>query len=1049
MATVDLSRSATDYRKHFTGIRAQMGRVLTDDDINDNERIHGEDMRASRLDIIGPAGTPDDGFAIQNPVINGGNVDFDILPGTFYLGGNRLILESTEKFQTQSDWLNMSAADMLPAPVGPRFDLVVLECWQQAVSAVEDSELFEVSLGGPDGAARMRVMRRVRAFADVGSADCKTDFGNLVAGWSASGLGTLNSKAELIVDTKLQVGFVPGPPGDLCSPAVAGGYLGADNQAIRVQLVDSSSFTWGFDNAAPLYSVTVGTNALGQRRKITMQTEPKDQAHWPTAGQVIEILPWSAVLPNNEKTAELHGFLARVDTSYDPDIKEFFITTDVPAGFGEDWLSRLDAVDLQPEFFFMRVWNRGLDIASPLAIPFVTGTPVTLGNTGLTVNFTGNDHHPDDYWIIAARPESPNLVVPWLLEFGRGPNGVRRWYTTLAVIEWTPGAGGTVVDDCRQKFPPLTRLRGCCTYTVGDGLHSFGDFTSIQQAIDALPADGGEVCIRPGVYKENFVIDGLHDVSVHGCGSHTLLQDDGRMIAPVITIEDSQRIEISNLTVEPEAVIGIQLISTDPSNTQTRLDHISLHDLHILARDLSAIDCEAGNWISIERNDIEAVPLLTPLGIAPSPAGLAPLVFLMADNSLVERNTIIALGVRRSITAAGGLQIGGGSEHVSIRRNLIQGGNGNGITLGSISSIPAPAIDIGVNRVPGKRFIFGGFTIDPNGCLTPDPDPGGPNDPDNPQNPQSDGNLFDIRIIDNEIRDMGQSGISTVRFFKVGLITVHWLEVIMNRIFNCVRLELGDNPFDPALPLGFGGVSLMSVERFTLRGNFIEGNGISFIDPICGVYILLSRGFLAENNQIINNGRTVDTRKQPTAGPRGGIIVVLSALPLSDLYSATGAAQKFLAAAAISQPPLLLGFPSAKITDNVVISPLGRAIRLVSLGGWVSISENELASQGVEAGAGVAGAAVLVLSLGFTYEIAEFTSFSSMGVNQPKTSAAAIKLTAGGEILFTDNQVLLAPPIARGQFVFSSVELLSLDDVAFEDNQCEARMDSSLPGRLA
>src|SRR5262245_17081439 len=162
---IDLSRSATDFRKHFTSVRAQMGRVLTDDDHNDNERIHGEDERLSRVHIIGPAGTPDSGFEISNPSVANGKLNIDILPGTCDLGGYHLSLEQMEEFQTQSDWLTITAADMPDPPAGAdRYDLVYLECWQQPVSAVEDRELFEVALGGPDTSVRMRVMRRVRVF---------------------------------------------------------------------------------------------------------------------------------------------------------------------------------------------------------------------------------------------------------------------------------------------------------------------------------------------------------------------------------------------------------------------------------------------------------------------------------------------------------------------------------------------------------------------------------------------------------------------------------------------------------------------------------------------------------------------------------------------------------------------------------------------------------------------------------------------------------------------------------------------------------------------
>ena len=83
MATIDLSRSATDFRKHYKSVRAQQGRVFVDDDHNENERLHGEDDRRARVDIIGPAGTPDSGFLISNPRVTGGKVDFDIAAGTF------------------------------------------------------------------------------------------------------------------------------------------------------------------------------------------------------------------------------------------------------------------------------------------------------------------------------------------------------------------------------------------------------------------------------------------------------------------------------------------------------------------------------------------------------------------------------------------------------------------------------------------------------------------------------------------------------------------------------------------------------------------------------------------------------------------------------------------------------------------------------------------------------------------------------------------------------------------------------------------------------
>jgi len=64
----------------------------------------------------------------------------------------------------QRDWLQQPASsDPEPKMTGnlERYDLVYLEGWQQAVSDIEDSELLEAALGGPDTGVRIRNMRRV------------------------------------------------------------------------------------------------------------------------------------------------------------------------------------------------------------------------------------------------------------------------------------------------------------------------------------------------------------------------------------------------------------------------------------------------------------------------------------------------------------------------------------------------------------------------------------------------------------------------------------------------------------------------------------------------------------------------------------------------------------------------------------------------------------------------------------------------------------------------------------------------------------------------
>jgi Family of unknown function (DUF6519) len=1047
MATIDLTRSSTYFTKHYQSVRAQQGRVLSDDDHNDNERIHSEDMRRSRVDIIGSVGTPDDGFLIANPVVTGGFIDFDILPGTMYVGGNRLELETKETYQAQFDWLNMPASAMIapPAAGSTRFDFVALETWLQPASAIEDSECFETAFGGPDTAARMRVIQRVIVASDIPDEDCASGWAALSSTWSAEGL-TVSPENELIPDATLTVGFAPGSdPGDLCSPPVAGGYLGAFNQAIRVQIVDSSHFTWGFDNASPLYRVQVSMNALGQPKIVNMLSTPKDQPHWPVSGQTVEVLAWSAVLVNGEKLSEFSGFLTKVNASYDPDTNQFSMVDALPALFGTQWQGRPDAPQLGKNvFLYLRVWNRASDTLSPSAISFVPGTPATLGQTGLSVTFAGTGFATGDHWIIAARPDTPNQVVPWSLQSGRGPHGLRRYVAALGVIAWdATGAAvtGTVAHDCRDTFPPLTRLRSCCTYTVGDGVTTFGKFTSIQKAIDALPGSGGEICILPGTYKEHIVIRDLHDVVIHGCDEFTVIADDGKPGLPLITIFDSQRISIhrlSMLATVNQAILVATEISIPKGNPGPQKIH--MENIGFSVRDRSAIEIDAGQYMRIWQNDIQIQELLKPLDNG-SNIGKEPAIFSRADDVLIEQNLIICHFLRRLVSALGGIQIGGGSERVDIHRNKIVGGNGNGITLGSFSMVsPAGAAGGDGGAGSSSSGSDGGFQIvvDANGCIHIIPDPGNPGG-NNPQTPVSDGNLVDIRIVANDIDNMGTNGIACVRLSSAnfGLIVVVDCQIELNRIRGCMQLEPGPVATGPlGFTSAFGGVIFAGVEYLTLRDNWIEDNGTSFVVPNCGFFCQLGLGLVIEGNQIERNGPLGDSQGVPLVGARAGIYMSIILSPLNARTVDT------------KVTGFEAGFPAMRVANNVVVAPMGPA--LFALGaGEMLIEANNFCSHAADGslltGAiAFSGTTVVIANLGKAVEVAS-AKFDYTTVGSSLSSArGATTAFFPGPVSCNDNQILFEPLIqARGAW-FSSIFILSADDISLSDNQSQC-----LSARLA
>ncbi len=1061
MSTIDLSRSATDYRKHYKSVRAQQGRVFVDDDHNDNERIHTEEQRRDLVDIIGPTGVPGNGFAISNPGLTNGKLDFQIAAGALYLGGNRLQIENPgTTYQLQSDWLELfGSPDAVNPPAANRTDLVYVETWMQPVAAVEDSELFEVALGGPDTSTRMKQMQQIRLFTGIAGSDCQSGWAAFVANLAAQGRGTLNAEDELIPNTQLTVQFGGGGQSDLCSPPVAGGYLGAENQAIRVQIVDATHFTWGFDNAAPLYRVQLSADKNGNLTVITMMTEPKDQAHWPLAQQVVELLPWSAVLPNEEKTADLSGFMTRVATSFDPDTKEFTITDTVPATFGNAWQQRADAAALGTPFFYLRVWNRGSDTTSPPGIPFTSGVPVTLGNTGLQVVFSGSDRPFDDYWIIAARPDSPDLVVPWQLTSGKGPNGYRRYFAPLGVIQWTVPVGGvatgTVIDDCRVPFQPLTRIRSCCTFTVGDGKTSFGKFTSIQQAINSLPTSGGEICILPGTYTETISINGLHDVIIHGCDRQTVLTGDGTT-TPVFTIQDSQRITLQTFSIQTNTAQAVFMQSTAAGlQNGTGLITIHIYDLDIEVRDASAVYCQQAQYVRIADLNIWVNKLAAPLS-ASSPAGLSPAIFLQATQSEILQNSIRSYTFERLDAALGGIQIGGGSIDVTVRENLIEGGNGNGITLGSISYISqADTAILATNykavslRMLRKPISAAGITIDPNGCIHWGGG-GNPTGPDgNPLTPVSDGMLQDIRIVDNEITTMGGNGIATIDqpTGLQGTLLIAGLEITHNRItLNTVIDRTGNVVAGTILP-GRGGISLLLAEYVTILDNFIEGNGHDYTRSICGIWAAEANGILIERNQILENGPRTSLIQPLEPGPRGGIILELVHQPSPLAYLRTAAVED--------------GFPALRVHDNVVVSASGPALAAMVLG-VTSVQDNQFTCTGLDQPSTspytldiwrsvTGGATVFLLDIGKIAELSsasvDFASMALQAMPDPTTVDASViteSIFAGGDVMFNDNFVFLNVPESDKTVIGTSVTIISFSDVSFEDNQCDARTGAHL-----
>ena len=1044
MGTVDVSREITDFRKRYKGVRAQQGRLFTEDDFNEAMRLDAEGMRRTHLDVIGPVGTPDNGFlpvVPAGPLPVGSRVQFTISAGTLYLGGLRLEQAVAEPFHEQKDWLNFDPAlNQPPLPTtGTRTDLVWIEGWEQPVSAVEDSEKFEVALGSADTAMNVRAIQRVSVFPGVNTDDCPLAWAQATASPAWQALGTMAPDMEIATAAQLKVTFTaPTLPADLCSPAVAGGYLGAENQAIRVQMVTANTYTWGYDNASPLYRAQVAQVIKNGVlvTQVKLLTEPKDAVHWPLKGQVVEILPWSAALPNGETLAELSGHLARVTVTYNPDDQLLEINSPLPPGFGAEWKVRSDKADFfdgtpLDDYFFLRVWNRGDDIVSPPAIPIATGD---LGDTGLHVTFIGAPLRPRDYWIIAARPAAPDAVTPWLLEAANGapPAGMKRYRAPLALIRWTVAGGfvvGTVIHDCRSPFPPLTRLRGCCTVTVGDGTTSFGMYTSIQKALEALPQSGGTVCVLPGIYDESVLVANRANIVIHGCDARARVRAGLRngVAAPAFLVVDSHDIAIERLGIESGPRSAVEILRSQ--RVAVRQCVIQMRDLATLYQAIFA----RGADLVIERNLIDNMPGQTLGAFAPGGGALKG----PADGSSPPPPPVLAEATR------GGIQLGGGSERVRVVDNAIRGGIWNGITLGSVLVVGG-----GKDDEPDKPT-----TLDP--CFPCKPVDTTEQDDDPHVQIISAGDLYDIEIRGNTIEDMGANGISAVRFFDLAkkpiLVGVRGLHIECNRIRRCLRRAINPPPQAMQWMVAYGGIALARATDLRVCGNEIAGNGVDHLEPVCGVFAIMAEGVQLERNRILDNGpRNDEPPENAKVGLRGGIWIWWA-------YPASTSRGK--------QAPDMRRFDgghAAALRDNLVVAPVGRAVTLLCAGPLL-IARNRLVSQGTTGrDLEPLATSVLVANFGISNEwtiglllamlwlqfgkaqlptnVSACDVTTKLGVQNVADGSFWPPLTAywpSGKSLFTENQVTTDVVGQADGLHLSSILIVSFDDLGFVDNECE------------
>jgi hypothetical protein len=461
--------------------------------------------------------------------------------GRFYGDGLAAIKENNETYFSQVD-LPEATALAMAAPVADmkRIDLAYLDLWERPITYIEDADIREIALEGPDTCTRTRLIAQVRILKGVevpaggGSNPATvplTDFNNLPQ--FGKGVLTTKDKADAVVDACA----------DPCEPAIAGTFLGENNRLFRVEIHQfggiglagdpaTALVKWSRENGA-VATMLIADAAAGDFSAIVEKPELYK------VGDLIEISNDLADLVTGpyEDTAGYknheRGELRKISSISLPDRR----------------ISWQDAASPEPQFHKALVRPQRLAYHASLrrwdGLLSATAGDIVLAD-GVVIEFGGQDMMPGDYWVFATRVVDRS--VERLVE--QPPHGILHRYFPLAQISRNMGSGTqvVVVSDVRPRFDALTKLKATdVAYDPGECTMMAG-VTNVQQALDTI-------C--------NTDLGGIadHNKYLHGSGVVCGLQVHCNPDRTMVTVEKGYALDCEGNVIRVTSPIFYNLIT--------------------------------------------------------------------------------------------------------------------------------------------------------------------------------------------------------------------------------------------------------------------------------------------------------------------------------------------------------------------------------------------------------------------------------------------------------------------------------------------------------
>jgi hypothetical protein len=436
----DFTRLTFRPKKHYSGVRMQQGRVQLDADWNEQVDIAAHRVETESGDILGRYAVPmeDPGFKIT--VADKEGALPSIGKGRLYLDGILVENDKDMLITEQNEFLPRNSLPKTDEKYLPGEYLAYLDVWQRHVTALEDDQIREIALGGPDTATRTQMVWQVRL---LGPLTLKPENGPLTClsepdDW------------ENIVDFpigRLQARTAPGTtPANLCEVPAGAGYRRLENQLYRVEIHTpgkrgKATFKWSRDNGS------IVTAWTGQdRNNLIVKSIGRDQVLGFAAGQTVEL---------TDDYRELRGKSGVLVKLSNAEGQVLTLDPDSPT-------VKLGDFVLNPK---VRRWDSNGEVqTSRNWIPLEDGVEVFFDDDC--------EYKTGDYWMIPARTAKGDIEWPAdetnpNLPAAVSRQGIEHHYCRLATLQYD-GTNFNVTGDCRPIFPQLTMLTSLY-YVGGDG----------------------------------------------------------------------------------------------------------------------------------------------------------------------------------------------------------------------------------------------------------------------------------------------------------------------------------------------------------------------------------------------------------------------------------------------------------------------------------------------------------------------------------------------------------------------------------------------------